>query len=99
MLTCSFVLWGGRNTANNITGMCGECSQCLGHTGFAPFMACVLSRSILLRLQVALQGLFPKQALACVHFSGLSHSGSGSQVLNKGTNSVGPVFCALPRSE
>ena len=20
----------------NITGMCGECSQCLGHTGFAP---------------------------------------------------------------
>ena len=20
----------------NITGLCGECSQCLGHTGFAP---------------------------------------------------------------
>ena len=20
----------------NITGMCGECLQCLGHTGFAP---------------------------------------------------------------
>ena len=34
-LTCSVVLWGGRNTAN-ITGMCAECSQCLGHTRFAP---------------------------------------------------------------
>ena len=32
---CHFLLqWGGRNTAN-ITGLCGECSQCLGHTGFA----------------------------------------------------------------
>ena len=28
--------WGGRNTENNITGMCGECLQCLGHPGFAP---------------------------------------------------------------
>ena len=35
-LTCSVVLWGGRNTANNITGMCGECLHCLDHTGFAP---------------------------------------------------------------
>ena len=30
------MLWGGRNTANNITGMCGECLHCLDHTGFAP---------------------------------------------------------------
>ena len=35
-LTCSVLLWEGRNTANNITGTCGECLQCLGHTGFAP---------------------------------------------------------------
>ena len=41
-LTCSVVLWGGRNTANkycwqtNITGVCGECLQCFSHTGFAP---------------------------------------------------------------
>ena len=34
-LTCSVVLW-GRTLQTNITGMCGECSQCLGHTGFAP---------------------------------------------------------------
>ena len=32
---CHFLLqWGGRNTAN-ITGVWRECSQCLGHTGFA----------------------------------------------------------------
>ena len=34
-----------------------------------------------------------------MHFPGLSRSGSGSQALHKGEDSVGPVFCALPRSE
>ena len=79
--------------------MCGPCSQCLGHTVFAPLTACVLSRSTLLRLQAALQGNCLNQALGCMHFPGLSHSGSGSQVLHKCTDSVGPVFCALPRLE
>ena len=32
-----------------------------------------------------------------MHFTGLSHSGSGSWVLHKSTNLVGPMFCALPR--
>ena len=62
-------------------------------------MACVLSQCTLLRLQVTLQGNCLKRALGCVHFPGLSHSGSGSRILHKGTDSVGPVFCALPRSE
>ena len=35
-LTCSVVLWDGGALQTNITGVCGECSQCLGHTGFAP---------------------------------------------------------------
>ena len=35
-LTCSVVLWGGRKLRTDITGVCGECAQCLGHTGFAP---------------------------------------------------------------
>ena len=26
----------GETLQTNITGMCGECLQCLGHTGFAP---------------------------------------------------------------
>ena len=34
-----------------------------------------------------------------MHFPGLRHSGSVSQVLHKGTDSVRPAFCALPRSE
>jgi len=67
--------------------------------GLPPLTACVLSWSTLLRLQVALQGNSLKCALGCIHFPGLSLSGSGSWILHKGTDSVGPVFCALPRSE
>ena len=40
-----------------------------------------------------------KQALGCVHFPGLSRSGSGSQVFHEGTDLVWPAFCVLPRSE
>ena len=57
----------------------------------------VLSRSTLLRLQVALQGNCPKWALGCMPFPGLRCSGSGSWVLQKGADSAGPAFCALPR--
>ena len=56
---------------------------------------CVLSQSTLLRLQ----GNCLRWALDCIHFPWLSCSGSGSQVLHKGTDSVGPAFCAVPRSE
>jgi len=98
-LTCSVVLWGERSTANKYQWPVKERLQYLGHTGFAPIRACVLSWSTLLRLQVALQGNCLKQALDCVHFPGLRHSGSGSQVLHKGTDSVGPRFCALPSLE
>ena len=59
-------------------------------------MACVLSWSTLLRLQVALQGNYLKWALGCMHFPGLNCSGSSSRVLHKGPGSVGPAFCALP---
>ena len=44
----------------NVTGVCGEPSQCSGHTGFAPAHGCVLSPSTLLRLQAALQGVDPE---------------------------------------
>ena len=65
--------------------------------GLPLLTAYVLSQSTLLSLQVALQGNCLRQALGCVHFPGLSHS--GSWVLHKGTDSVGPAFCALPRSK
>ena len=65
----------------------------------SPLTASVLSQSTLLRFQVALQANCLKQALCCVHFPGLSCSGSGSRIFHKGTDSAGPVFCALPRSK
>ena len=40
-----------------------------------------------------------KWALGCMHFPGLICSGSDFQVLHKGTDSVGPAICPLPRSE
>ena len=86
----------GGTLQTNITGVCGECLQCLGHPGFSPLTACVLSPSTLLRLQVALQGNCLRQALDYVHFPDLRCSGSGNWVLHKGADSVGPAFCALP---
>ena len=79
--------------------MCGECLHRQATLGLPPLTACVLSLSILLRLQVALQGNCLKWALGCVHVPGLLCSGSGPHVLHKGTDSVGPAFCAFPRSE
>ena len=40
-----------------------------------------------------------RPALGCMHLPGLSHSGSGTQVVLGGAESVGSAFCALPRSE
>ena len=55
---------GGGALQTNITGVCGEHTQCLGHTGFAP--ACVISQSALLGLQAPLQGHCLKWALVVV---------------------------------
>ena len=76
----------------------GSARSVLATVGLLPLTGRVLSQSTLLRLQVALQGNCLKWALGFVHFPGLSHSGSGSWVLHMGTDSVGPAFCALPRS-
>ena len=81
--------------------------SCVGGvlTVYGPHLVCpsswwhVLSRSVLLRFQVSLQGHYSNLALRFRHFPGLSYSGSGPQVLSKGTDSVGHAFCALPRSE
>ena len=89
----------GGTLQTNITDMCGECSQCLGHTGFAPTHGLCAFLVYTAQAPGSLQGNCLKQALGCVHFPGLSHSGSGSWVLHKGTDLVGPVFCAIHRSE
>ena len=41
----------------------------------------------------------PRPALSCMHLPGLSCSGSGTQVVLRGADLVGPAFCALRRSE
>ena len=88
-LTCSVVLWGGRNTANKhhrcvwgVLAVPGPHWVCLPH-GVCAFPVYSGSR-LLCRGTI-------------MHFPGLSRS--GSRVLHKGTDSVGCTFCALPRSE
>ena len=91
---------GGGEHCKQISLACvGSARSVWATLGLPPLMACVLSQSTLLRLQVALQGNCLKQALGCVHFPGLRCSGSGSWVLHKGADSIGPAFCALSRFE
>ena len=77
-------------------------------------LACVHSDSATLDLPSLMVCAFPvytpqtlgcsagnclQRALGCMHFPGVSHSGSDSLVLHNGTDLVGPAFCACPRSE
>ena len=87
----------GGTLQTNVTGVCGECSQCLRHTGFAPAHGmCAFPVYTVQALGCSAENCL-RRALDCVHFPGLSLSGSFTWVLNKGTDLVGPVFCALPR--
>ena len=97
-LTCSVVLWGGMLQTNN-TGVCRECLQCLGHTGFAPAHGMCAFPVYTAQALVCSAGNCLRPALGCMHFPGLNRSGSGTWVVLRGADSVGPAFCALPRSE
>ena len=86
---------GGRDAANNT----GVCSQCLSHTGSAPtHSACSLPAHTAQALGCSARN-HPWPALCCLYLPGPSHSGSGTLVILRGADSVGPAFCALPRSE
>ena len=77
----------------------GRCSQCLSHTGSAPAHgACSLPAHTAQALG-CFTGNHLRPALGCLHLPGLSRSGSGTRVVLRGTDSVGPAFRALPRSE
>ena len=89
----------GGTLQTNITGVCGECSQCLGHTGFAPIHDVCAFPVYTAQALGCSAGNCLRLTLGCIHFLGLSHSGSGTRVLLKGADSVGPGFCALSRSE
>ena len=83
----------------NITGVCGKCAQCLGHTRFAPTHGMCAFPVYTAQAPGILQGNCLRWALSLVHFLGLSRSGTVSRVLHKGTDLVGPAFCALPVSK
>ena len=89
---CSVVLCGGRNTANKY-------HWCLWGvlTVFQQYWVCPCSWRVCFPCLhcSGFRLLYRERALSCVHFSGLNHSGLGSWVLHKGTDLVGPTFCAL----
>ena len=86
---------GGTLQTNNA----GVCLQCLSHIGPAPTHgACALPAHSAQALCCS-TGNHPRLALGCMHLPGLSRSGSGTQEFLRGAESVGPAFCALPRSE
>ena len=86
---------GGTLQINNT----GVCSQCLSHTGSASaHSVCGLPAHTAQALGCS-AGNHPWPALGCLHLPGPSCSGSGTRVVLRGADSVGPAFCALPRSE
>ena len=83
---------GGTLQTNN-TGMC---SQCLSHTGPAPTHgACALPAHTAQALGCSAKNR-PMPAMGCMHLPGLSHSGSGTRVVLRGADSVGPAFVPFP---
>ena len=89
----------GGTLQTNITGMCGECSQCLGHTGFVPIHRVCVFPVFTAQVQGYSAGELSK---AGPGFCALSRSKLlrfRSWVFHKGTDSVGPTFCARLRSE
>ena len=96
LFSCAVGREGG---CNKYTGVCGECLQCLSHTGFAPTLSvCVFPVYTAQALGCSI-GNRLRPALGCMHFPGLSCSGSGTRVVLRGADSFGPAFCAFPRSE
>ena len=83
---------GGTLQTNN-TGMC---LQWLSHTGFAPAHGTSALPAHTAQALCCFTRNRPLPALGWMHLPGLSHSGSGTRVVLRGADSVGPAFCALP---
>ena len=83
----------GGTLQTNITGICEECSQCLGHTGFAPAHSLCAFPVYVAQALGCSAGNCLRRALSCMNFPGLSCSVSGTRVLFKGTLSWACVLC------
>ena len=79
----------------NIIGVCGECSQCFSCT-VAPTHGMCAFPVYTAQAPGCSAGNSLRQALGCVHFPGLSHSGSGSRVLPKAQIHLGLHFVSFP---
>ena len=78
------------------TNNTGVCSQCLSLTGRAPAHgACALPAHTAQALGCS-AGNCPRPALGCMHLPALSRSGSGTGVLLRGADSVGPACVPFP---
>ena len=97
-LTCSVALWGGTE------GCCKQitlaCAPSVSATlGMAPTHgACALPAHTAQALGCS-AGNHSWPALGCLHLPGPSCSGSGTPVVLRGAELVGPAFCALPKSK
>ena len=82
----------GRALQTNIWGVWGALAV------FQPHWVCPCSQRMCFPcLHCSGSRLLSREwALSCVHFPGLSRSGSGFSVLHKDADSVGPEFCAFP---
>ena len=84
----------GRTLQTNITGMCWECSQCFCCTGFAPAHGMCAFMVYTAQALGCSAGNCLRLALGCVHFPGLSCS--GSQVLPKWQTQLALCFVPFP---
>ena len=98
---------GGAHLFNHAVGREGRCKQitlACAHSvsatlGLPPAHdVCALPADTALALGCSTRNSL-RLALGCMHLPGLSRSGSGTQVVLRGADSVGHVFCALPRSK
>ena len=95
-LTCSVALGEGGTLQTNNTGVCSQCVSCTGPA--SALGACSLHAHTAQALGCSARN-HPWLALGCLHLPGISRSGSGTRVVLRGADSVGPAFCALPRSK
>ena len=89
----------GGTLQTNITGVCGECTQCLVHTGFAPTHGVCAFPVYTAQAPGCSAGELSKVGPGLHVLPRSSCSGAGSLVLHKGTASGGSAFCVLPRSK
>ena len=89
----------GGTLQTNITGMPGECSQCLGHTGFAPVHGMCAFTVNSAQAPGCSAGALSKAGPGLHALPRSKPSRLSLLVLHKGTDLVGPEFCALPGFE